>query len=183
RVVQTDADDLADAGERSAEPGPAADHREPRRPRRAQAPLARRREHVRRDVLDRPRQVAHGAVLVDHAGLLGPGASVAYEPHASEPPAPARVRIAQNPRKSLTAASTASGLSSCSVWTARGISTNRPRGNSLAIRSATSRSSTWLPSPRRTRVGGVMARRTAHQSTSDWVRRALTLGCHAHTRV
>src|SRR3989449_7611316 len=41
RVVQTDADDLADARERSAEPGPAADQGEPRRPRRAQAPLAR----------------------------------------------------------------------------------------------------------------------------------------------
>src|SRR5207249_4425360 len=172
RVVQTDADDLADTRERRAESGAATDDWEPRRPGRAQALEARGREHRGRDVWDHARQVAHGAGFVDEPGLLGPGASVAHEPHGAGPSAPARERIAQNPRKSPSAASTASGLSSCSVWTARGISTNRPRGSSLAIRSATSRSSTWLFSPRRTRV---------HQSTSDGARRSLTLGCHSHT--
>src|SRR5437763_19849 len=83
---------------------------------RAQALEARGREHRGRDVWDHARQVAHGAGFVDEPGLLGPGASVAHEPHGAGPSAPARERIAQNPRKSPSAASTASGLSACSVW-------------------------------------------------------------------
>ena len=95
---------------------------------------------------------------------------------------PERVRsTVQKVKNSLKAARTASGLSSCSVCTARGISTNRPCGSSFTIRSATSRSSTPLCAPRSTRVGTGIARNTPHQSMSRRGPRCLILGCHAHT--
>ena len=83
RVVEADADDLADSGERAAEPRPAADRRKPRRLERTQALLAGGREHVRRDVAHDARQIAQRAVLVEEARLLGSGASVAYELHGT----------------------------------------------------------------------------------------------------
>src|SRR5205807_1207775 len=98
----------------------------------------------------------------------------------ARPPARTSELRAQNARKLFSAARTASGLSSCRVWTARGISTNLPRGSSFAIRSATSRSRTGLPSPRRTSVGGVMAELRADVDDDQLLHEARPLGGEVH---
>src|SRR5713226_631372 len=99
RVIEPDADDLADSGERATESRPAANHRKSRRFDRAQSLEPGRGERVSRDVLDHSGQVAHDAVLVDEPGLFSTSASVAYELHEAGPPFERRFTAAFPPRR------------------------------------------------------------------------------------
>jgi len=92
-VVEADAHDLADAGERAAEPRSTANDGTSRRLDRAQLLEPGGREHRRCDVLHHARQIAQRAVLVDESWLLGSESSVAYELHRVGPPVPGDGRI------------------------------------------------------------------------------------------
>jgi hypothetical protein len=72
RVVEPDADHLADAGERAAESGMAADRGQPRHVELLQALERGRREHLRRDVVDHRGQRAELAVGADDTGFSAP---------------------------------------------------------------------------------------------------------------
>jgi hypothetical protein len=85
RVVEPDADHLADAGERAAESGMAADRGQPRHVELLQALERGRGEHLRRDVVDHRGQRAELAVGADDAGLLRSESAISHESHESLP--------------------------------------------------------------------------------------------------
>src|SRR5262245_57629344 len=80
-VVKADGDDLADAGEGTAQPWSPAHDRQAIDLHRAQALEPRRRDDLGRDVLHHPREVAQYALAVDEAGLLRADAAVTDELH------------------------------------------------------------------------------------------------------